>query len=574
MAKIGRTAYGQVLADFYHLIREAIAELGGREVGTQGDSVFIAFDSASKALAGAAVAQRALTRHAWPADTALRVRMGIHTGEATLADGDYLGLSVHRAARICSAAHGGQVLVSQTARDLGEDDLPAELMLRDLGERRLRDLHRPERLFQLEIEGLRADFPPARGAADPATAPALVRYTLLGPVAALTGEGPVDLGGPRQRGVLVVLLPEAGALVPASRIIDAIWGDEPPASAANLVQRSVSRLRKALGRDAIETRGGGYLARVEPDALDMHVFERLARSGSGALDNGRFGEAASTLREALGLWRGPALADLVDEPFLDGEAARLEEMRVLAQERALEAELGCGRHADVLAEAQALVDAHPFREQPRALVMRTLYATGRQADALEAYRRTRAAFVGELGIEPGPGLQELERAILRQDASLAAEAPTAPADTSPALRTASESCSWRPSAAADPTPLMPLAEALAREPQREIVLAETVPDARDLGPVSRRLHDTREILAQRGVEARAAAFTSVTPGADLARLATEQDVDLLLSEAPAQLLEDGRLITLLEQAPCDVGVLVGSGYKSRAGRRSLHRSGA
>jgi DNA-binding SARP family transcriptional activator len=385
-----------------------------------------------------------------------------------------------------------------------------------------------------------------------------VRYRLLGPVVALVDGRVVELGGPRQRGVLVVLLTQAGRLVPASRIIDAVWGDEPPASAANLVQRSVSQLRKAVGHDAIETRGAGYMARVEPDALDLHVFERLARAGSVALGDGHFEEAAGVLREALALWRGAALADLADQPFLEHEAARLEEMRLLALERALEADLACGRPADALAEAEELVHAHPLRERPRELVMRALYGAGRQAEALEAYRRTRATFVEELGIEPGPALQELERAILRQDRSLAPQDATAPAPPRPGadrLRTLLVA----PLGAAGPEGLIALAERLARQPPREIVLAETVSDGGELARVSRRLHESREALKKDGLEARAAAFTSVTPGADLARLAVEQGIDLVLADAPERLLEDGRLLTLLERAPCDVGVLVGKG---------------
>jgi DNA-binding SARP family transcriptional activator len=385
-----------------------------------------------------------------------------------------------------------------------------------------------------------------------------VRYLLLGPVVALVDGRAVALGGPRQRGVLVVLLTQAGSLVPASRIIDAVWGDEPPASAANLVQRSVSQLRKAVGQDAIGTRGAGYMARVEPDALDLHVFERLARAGSVALGDGHFEEAAGVLREALALWRGAALADLADQPFLEHEAARLEEMRLLALERVLEADLACGRHADALAEAEGLVHAHPLRERPRELVMRALYGAGRQAEALEVYRRTRATFVEELGIEPGPALQELERAILRQDQSLAPQDATAaapPRSVGDRLRTLLVA----PLGATGPEGLTALAERLAREPPREIVLAETVADGRELARVSRRLHESREALKRDGLEARAAAFTSVTPGTDLARLAAEQDIDLLLSDAPEHLLEDGRLLTLLERAPCDVAVLVGSG---------------
>jgi DNA-binding SARP family transcriptional activator len=409
------------------------------------------------------------------------------------------------------------------------------------------------------IEGLSPEFSPSRATAarPPAAGPA-VRYLLLGPVVALVDGGAVELGGPRQRGVLVVLLTQAGSVVPASRIIDAVWGDEPPASAANLVQGSISQLRKAVGRDAIHTRGAGYVARIEPDALDLHVFERLARAGCVALQDRRFEEAAELLREALALWRGPALADLADQSFLEHEAARLEEMRLLALERAVEADLACGRHADALAEVEELVHAHPLRERPRELMMRALYGTGRQAEALETYRRTRATFVDELGIEPGPALRELEHAILRQDRSLA---PPATSGSGPAPSTTDRlrTLLVAPLGASVPEGLLALAEKLARQPPREIVLAEIVTDGSELARVSRRLHESREKLRRDGVEARAAAFTSVSPGADLARLAAEQDIDLLLSDAPEHLLEDGRLVTLLERAPCDVGVLVGGG---------------
>jgi DNA-binding SARP family transcriptional activator len=383
-----------------------------------------------------------------------------------------------------------------------------------------------------------------------------VEYRLLGPVQALVDGRPVELGGPRPRGVLVVLLTQANTLVPAYRLLDAIWGEDPPASSANLVQRAVSQMRKGLGREAIETRGGGYLVRVEPDALDLSHFERLAHAGNVALAEGRHEEAAALLREALSLWRGPALADLADEDFLGQEAARLEELRLLALERRLEADLACGRHDDLLAEIREIVSAHPLRERSWSHLITALYRGGRQAEALEAYRAARATLVEELGIEPGPALQELERAVLRQDPALM------PHDSASTASTEATGEHLRSILIAPFEPdrvraLAALGEPLAREPERELLLAGTVPDPGELPRLSERLADSRKQLLERGIRARSAAFTSLTPGADLVRLATEHDVDLLMVDAPAGLLEDARLLALLRDAPCDVAVLVG-----------------
>jgi DNA-binding SARP family transcriptional activator len=382
-----------------------------------------------------------------------------------------------------------------------------------------------------------------------------LQYRVLGPVEALVDGRPVALGAPRQRALLALLLTQPNRVVPTSRLIDMLWGEEPPASAANLVQGAVSGLRKALGREAIDTRGAGYAVRVEADALDLERFERLSHAGAVALAEGSFDQAARLLGEALALWRGPALADLADEEGLGPVAARLDELRLLALERRLEAEVERGRHADVLPEIDALVREHPLREHPWRLLMLALYRSGRQAEALAAYREARARLVEELGIEPGPALRELERAVLAQDPTLA------PAGTAPTLATGTgllrSILVVALGGALDR--LLRVAEPLAREPARELVLAATVAEARQLGQASRGVYEHREALLARGAHARAAAFTSITPGADLVRLATEQDVDLLLVDAPERLLEDGRLVSMLGQAPCDVAVLVGDG---------------
>ena len=387
-----------------------------------------------------------------------------------------------------------------------------------------------------------------------------VEYRVLGPLEALVDGQPVHLGPPRHRALLVLLLAQANYVVPSTRLIDELWGDDPAPSAANILQGAVSQLRKVLGKDAIDTRGAGYAVIVESNRLDVHVFERLADRGGSALDRGSFDEAAAALGEALALWRGESLADLAGEPAVDQVAARLEELRVTVRERLLEAELARGRHDDVLADVQALAREHPLRERPHGLLMLALYRSGRQAEALEAYRATRARLVEELGIEPGPALQELEQQVLRQDAALipSGAAPATPPDIEPPA----EALSAVLVAPLDPSALDGLAalgDPLARDPPRELLLVGTVSHADELAELSRDLETRRAGLAEQGATVRSAAFTSVAPGADLARVTREQPVELVLVDAPDDLLEDARVVTLLEQAPCDVGIVAGIG---------------
>ena len=379
-----------------------------------------------------------------------------------------------------------------------------------------------------------------------------VVYRLLGPLEADVDGREARLGGPKQRAALALLLCQPSTVVAASRLVDGLWGEEPPASAANLVQGYVSGLRKTLGRDAIETRGGGYVVRVARDALDLQRFERLAHDGSIALEREDPAGAAASLSEALGLWRGPALVDLADEPALSAVIARLEELRILALERRVEAELALGRHVDVVSELEGLVEEHPLRERPRGLLMTALYRSGRQAEALGAYRAARVLLVGELGIEPSAWLTELHAAILRQDAGLAHPVP----ERAHALHT-KRSLLVTALALGRLESLAALAAPLTREPPRELLLMTTVAMSGELRAASALANNVRARLVANGVEARAAVFTSIAPGVDMARLAREHDVDLLLVDAPDGLLEDARVLALLDQAPCDVGVVVG-----------------
>ena len=257
-----------------------------------------------------------------------------------------------------------------------------------------------------------------------------VELRLLGPLEAWRGGAELALGGPKPRALLAILALEVGRVVSVDRLVEDLWPGDPPESAPHAVQVYVSQLRKALG-DAIAREGFGYRLGVEPEAVDTHRFAKLAADGHEELRGGNAAAATSTLREALALWRGPALADFAYEPFSQAEISRLEEVRFAALEDRIEADLALGRHSELVPEIEALVDAQPLRERPRALLMRALYLAGRQADALAAYRSARETLVEELGIEPGPELRELEAAILRQDESLV----PSPQSASPAIRT-------------------------------------------------------------------------------------------------------------------------------------------
>ncbi len=241
-----------------------------------------------------------------------------------------------------------------------------------------------------------------------------MEFRLLGPLEVLGDDGiPVALGGPRPRALLAQLLLVPNQVVSTDRLIDGIWGEAPPASAPNALQVHVHALRNALGVDRIVTRPPGYLVRVEPDELDVDRFERLAQAG------------ADDLREALALWRGPALADLAYEPFAQAAATRLDESRLAVLESRIDLDLTAGRHAAVVGELEALVLAHPHRERLQGQRIVALYRAGRQADALAAYREARAA-LDELGLEPSPELRALERRVLEHDPTLAAPATRTP----------------------------------------------------------------------------------------------------------------------------------------------------
>jgi DNA-binding SARP family transcriptional activator len=260
---------------------------------------------------------------------------------------------------------------------------------------------------------------------------------LLGALEARRGGERLTVGGGKPRALLADLLLHLGRPVSVDRLVDDLWGELPPPTAAHAVEVYVSQLRNVLDPERVGLIAGpptGYALVVDPERVDAYRFERLLDEGRAALATGEFGRAGVALREALGLWRGSALADFTYEPFAQGEIARLEELRVEAMEDRFDAELGAGRDTELVPELDALVVEHPFRERLRGQLMRALYRSGRQAEALAAYRSAHDVLLAELGVAPSPALRALEAAILRQDDELSASVPLVPAVRMPKRR--------------------------------------------------------------------------------------------------------------------------------------------
>jgi DNA-binding SARP family transcriptional activator len=240
-------------------------------------------------------------------------------------------------------------------------------------------------------------------------------FRILGPLEVEGDRGPVALGGQQQRALLAALLLEAGRVVATDRLVDLLWGEEAPKTATTSLQNAVSRLRRELGADVLQTRAPGYVLRADHERIDARRFERMLRDARRANAEQR----RTVLQSALDLWRGPALADFTFEQFAQAEIRRLEELRLVAREELIEADMELGRHGDVVGELEALVALHPLRESLRRQLMLALYRSGRQAEALDVYQDARTRFVEELGIEPGPELKRLQSEILRHEAGLA-----------------------------------------------------------------------------------------------------------------------------------------------------------
>jgi DNA-binding SARP family transcriptional activator len=370
-------------------------------------------------------------------------------------------------------------------------------------------------------------------------------FRVLGPLEVVDGDRVVAVGG-QQRSMLAMLLLHANQVVSVDRLIDALWGAAPPASAAKTVQVYVSRLRKDLGDGRLSTRAPGYVLNVDRSEVDLAQFEQLV----GEAQRSDPDRASDALRRALALWRGAALADLAYESFAQPEIARLEELRWAALEQRIDADLAAGRHAELVGELNALIGEQPLRERLRGQLMLALYRSGRQAEALSAYRQAQRELSDGLGLEPSEELKRLEQAILRQDPELE------PA-VSAAAATSGRSLLLAPGALTAVDALVALAEPLAAgESPRELIVAAIV-DSADISAATAALAERREQLMAAGVAARAVAFSSRARGRDIVRLAGQEGVDLLALDIAEPRLDDDA-VAMLEQAPCDVALVVGA----------------
>jgi DNA-binding SARP family transcriptional activator len=382
-----------------------------------------------------------------------------------------------------------------------------------------------------------------------------MEFRILGPLEVEDDGRPVALAGPKQRTLLALLLLTPNRAVSVDRLADVVWAGEPPRAAANALQYHISRLRKTLGEGAaIVTQEPGYLIRLDPEQLDLLRFQGLVSEADGTdPDNAR-----RLLGKALALWRGEPLPDLADDALSQADIQRLEASRLAALERRVDADLALGHYAQLVPELEALVTTHPLHEGLVGMLMRALYGAGRQAEALDLYRRTRQTFDTELGIEPSPFLRELERAILRQDPDLSPEQPAVAGARSILVLSGDQRRIDE---------LLAIAEPLSAGSNRELILARFTAEPAELAAATATLSELRDAIVARGIPCRVAAYTTAEAGTEASLLATEQPVELVLSEAPRALLDggdiNGPLASLLEQTPCDVALLTtGTGAAS------------
>jgi len=382
-----------------------------------------------------------------------------------------------------------------------------------------------------------------------------LEFRVLGPLEIERAGASVRLTGRKHRSLLMLLVLRRGEVVPAEQLADQLWDGAPPASAANAIQVYVSQLRKLLGSPAaIETHPLGYRLQATPESVDLHRFERLWGEGREQLRAGDPAAASARLGEALALWRGEPLPDIAYESFGAAEVRRLQELRLEATIDRIESDLACGRHAQVIGELSALVEQHPLTERLACQLMLALYRCGRQADALDAAAAARRRLDEGYGLAPTSELRDLERAILNQDAGIAAPAAAAPP---PVVALAGQrqlmavalhhgEAAW----------LGRLAGQLAAGLDGHELVLLRIGGEGTLDQAQSELDAAGEQLRSASVDHRAAAFSSRRVAHDIGRLVGEEPVDLVMTplDRAATGLDDD-VVELLELLPCDVALV-------------------
>ena len=405
----GDQAAADVAERFVEIAKECVGARSGTVNEVRGDEILASFESGREALRVALDLQERAAGE--PAESRmLGVGIGIDAGEAVPVGDGYRGRALNLAARLCARARAGEILVTSELVHLA--GAVEGVRFDDRGAVRLKGLSRPVDLFAVVRASAGSTAPAAAGAVA-----GHLGFRLLGPLEVTDGDRPVSLGGPRQRLVLAHLLLSANRVLTMDELIERVWDEEPPRAARNTIQSYISHLRAALGPDRVEGRTPGYVVHAEPEELDVLRLEQLLRRARRLLPTDPR-EAATSIEEALALWSGSPLSDLSEAASLTGEIARLNELRVSALEDLFDARLAVGDHADVLPELERIVVEHPMRERLWAHLMLARYRSGRQAEALDAYRRAQDLLADELGIDPSPELQELQRRILQQDPAL------------------------------------------------------------------------------------------------------------------------------------------------------------
>ncbi|HSC73793.1 MAG TPA: AfsR/SARP family transcriptional regulator [Gaiellaceae bacterium] len=390
----------------------------------------------------------------------------------------------------------------------------------------------------------------------------MLDFRILGPLEVVADHGPVRLGGPKQRATLAILLLNANRVVSVDRLADDLYAGAAPVTAVTQVQRQISELRKLLGAEhTVETRPPGYVLRLVAGQLDLQRFERITAEATMSFDAGEPRRASDLLREALALWRGPALADVAYESFARPAVERLEEIRLAALEQRIDADLALGRDTELVGELEQLVGEHQLHEHFCAQLMLALYRAGRQSEALDVYRGLRARLVELLGLEPTPALQGLERAILAHDASLAVGRVGQKLGSAAVGRAVLVVAS----AADRLDALLSVAEPLAASRRRELIVVRLLEDERDLEREARSANARRPSLR---AGTRTAVFTTLDPARDVLRLANATDAGVVLVDGPEGLDADRvpeALRAMLESSPANVGVLAARDGASETG---------